>query len=497
MNSTTDMNIDSSSFLGSNDDALSDMITNWDIQDQQFLNPFAPVQANQQFIPGPYGQGTPDTSSQSEIGSDSIPESMSSTSDLQPMEDLPPSEETFKQVRQVMAELAAQMELWNQQKAHLLMQAMTYPAISSDEQVIQAKNSIRQQVAKITIEFNRAQARYQQLSALDSFKIKPAGSEDNNPTQGIKESIRPMVTNGRDVYPDPENETHQALVRAFKYKMIPTTGALSNEIDWDRVQIEQHKDAPTLKLNLEGVSDGAIPFTSVMAIMDFLHDFESYYVDLYTKTLFDHLAWRYMAKALKLANLHHQYENAIKAVDEKSRTWAKVEEVLRHDIFKLHVMQSYILEELFNTNLKSGEVAETFVHRIESYFRAAGIPELDKAVITKVVASLPDDGREKVVDHFKRFQDIPNLKALMSFIRANPSVVLGTRSDPFAWIKEKFGKKKSNNQPNNLAQRSQEAELSNKKPFQPRGGAIRNRNGPTNNRQRSAPYKGQRDQTGR
>ncbi|KAI8348171.1 hypothetical protein B0O80DRAFT_184222, partial [Mortierella sp. GBAus27b] len=239
MNSTTDMNIDSSSFLGSNDDALSDMITNWDIQDQQFLNPFAPVQANQQFIPGPYGQGTPDTSSQSEIGSDSIPESMSSTSDLQPMEDLPPSEETFKQVRQVMAELAAQMELWNQQKAHLLMQAMTYPAISSDEQVIQAKNSIRQQVAKITIEFNRAQARYQQLSALDSFKIKPAGSEDNNPTQGIKESIRPMVTNGRDVYPDPENETHQALVRAFKYKMIPTTGALSNEIDWDRVQIEQ------------------------------------------------------------------------------------------------------------------------------------------------------------------------------------------------------------------------------------------------------------------
>ncbi|KAG0203722.1 DNA photolyase phr1, partial [Mortierella sp. GBA43] len=268
-------------------------------------------------------------------------------------------------------------------------------------------------------------------------------------------------------------------------------------IDWDRVQIEQHKDAPTLKLNLEGVSEAAIPFTAVMAIMDFLHDFETHYVDLYTRTLFEHLAWRYMSKALKPADLHHQYEDAIKAVDEKARTWAKVEEVLRHDIFKLPVMQSEILRELFDTTLKTGEVAETYVHRIESFYRAAGIPGLDKAVITKVVASLPDDGREKVIDHFKKFQDITSLKALMAFIRANPSVVLGTRSNPFAWIKEKFGKKKSNNQPNNLAQRSQEAELSNKKPFQPRGGAIRNRNGPTNNRQRSAPYKGQRDQTGR
>jgi hypothetical protein len=105
MDNTNDMNIDDSSFLGSNDEVLSDMLADWDLQDQQFLGPYAPT--DPQFLPGPYGQSTPDTSSQSEIGSNSIPESVS---DIQPIEDLPPSEETFKQVRLVMADLAAKME---------------------------------------------------------------------------------------------------------------------------------------------------------------------------------------------------------------------------------------------------------------------------------------------------------------------------------------------------------------------------------------------------
>ncbi|KAG0205163.1 hypothetical protein BGX31_003027, partial [Mortierella sp. GBA43] len=166
MSNISDMNVDGSNTMDDNNNSFSDMFADWNLQDQQFPGTFVPVPTFVQQALGPYGQNTPDTSSQSEMGSASIPESLSDAQEIHPIDDLPTSEETFRQVRQIMAGLASQMEAWNQQKAHLLMQGMMYPDSSNDEQVIQAKNNIKQQVARITIEFKKAQKRYEELSEL-------------------------------------------------------------------------------------------------------------------------------------------------------------------------------------------------------------------------------------------------------------------------------------------------------------------------------------------
>jgi hypothetical protein len=66
-----------------------------------------------------------------------------------------------------------------------------------------------------------------------------------------------------------------------------------------------------------------------------------YYKAFLTKNLFDDLAWRYMIAALKPSELNLQYKKDILKIEEKNRTWDKVEECV-HDIFKLSIMQGEI-----------------------------------------------------------------------------------------------------------------------------------------------------------
>ncbi|KAF9342664.1 hypothetical protein BGX34_007842, partial [Mortierella sp. NVP85] len=105
----------------------------------------------------------------------------------------------------------------------------------------------------------------------------------------------------------------------------------------------------------------------------------------------------------------------------------------------LSVMQAEVLDGLFATKPRAGEDANTYVERIDVMFRAANVPEMERGVIIKMVAELPDEGREKVLSQFKQVSDIPNLQDLFDFIRANHSILKGHRSDPFAWVVSRYG----------------------------------------------------------
>ncbi|KAF9978795.1 hypothetical protein BGZ65_006857, partial [Modicella reniformis] len=64
---------------------------------------------------------------------------------------------------------------------------------------------------------------------------------------------------------------------------------------------------------------------------------------------------------------------------------------------------------------------------------------MGQALVTNIVADLTDEGREKVLCRFKKIESILSLDKLLEFIRATPSVVKSSISDPFSWVMTKFG----------------------------------------------------------
>ncbi|KAG0201019.1 hypothetical protein BGX31_003941, partial [Mortierella sp. GBA43] len=105
------------------------------------------------------------------------------------------------------------------------------------------------------------------------------------------------------------------------------------------------------------------------------------------------------------------------------------------------LMQNEILKELSLTEIQKGETAECYAERIELLFQVTDMPNMGPLVIAKIMASLSDEGQEKVITKFKDFELIPDLLSLLQFIRETPSIVKGTKADPFAWIVTKFGTK--------------------------------------------------------
>jgi len=340
-------------------------------------------------------------------------------------------EEAYRDIKMELNRLSSQMEEWNLQQAQLHIQLNRLPGTLDEQSADQKRTQIKAQIEKVKEAFEAADKEYKMYEGfMGKRKLQTIS------TSADGDIPRNYATSERDVCPVVSDEKHQALARIFKYKTIPVVSPQSMEIDWSRVQLEERKGAPILQLRLNGVPEADIPLKTVRTIVDFLHDFEVFYKDNLT-ILFGDLAWRYMLGALKASGLTFQYEKAIMSIDEKDRSWDKVEECI-HDIFKLSIMQAEILDELFATRLRSNEDAHTYVDRIEVMFRAANVPEMARGVITKIVAELPDEGREKVLYHFKKVRDIPSLEKLLEFIRSNPSVVKGTRTNPFAWVKTKF-----------------------------------------------------------
>ncbi|KAK3817554.1 MAG: hypothetical protein J3Q66DRAFT_340275 [Benniella sp.] len=239
-----------------------------------------------------------------------------------------------------------------------------------------------------------------------------------------------------DIRPVLSDRKHEAVARIFGYETIPVVSPHSLEINWSRVHYEYKEGAPTLQLQLHGVSAADIPLRIIGTIMDFLDAFEKFYKSIFD-ILFDDVAWRYMERALEPSNMSSKFDEAIMKIDKKHRHWGAIERCIR-DIFLLNRMQTEIFKDLFATRPRSGEDADRFAYRIKTMFRAANIPEMEKIIITKIHVELPDLGQERVRNHFKSVEDIPSLDMLLGFICDHPSLLRGHWTDPIAWIRNMF-----------------------------------------------------------
>jgi hypothetical protein len=242
-----------------------------------------------------------------------------------------------------------------------------------------------------------------------------------------------------DIPPVLSDRKHEAVARIFGYETIPIVSPHSLEINWSRVHYEYREGAPTLQLQLHGVSAADMPLRTIGTIMDFLDEFEVFYKSIFD-ILFDDVAWRYMGRALQPCGMTCKFDEAIKKIDTKHRHWGAIEGCIR-DIFRFNRMQNEIVKELVATRPRSGEDADRFAYRIKTMFRAANLPEMEKVVIFKIVANLPDLGKERVRDRFKKVEDIPSLDMLLGFLCNHPSLLRGYRTDPTAWVRSRFSDK--------------------------------------------------------
>jgi hypothetical protein len=308
-----------------------------------------------------------------------------------------------------------------------------------------AKQQFDHQMRPIEEDLNKAEAHYQLL--VNTLEAKEAMlQEHHNSRSQTPLSMSSSSSNHKsvlDVAPMDTNRKHLSLARVFNYKTIPVVDLETMEIDYSRVQLKDRKGAPTLDLKLESTARNNLSLKVVKGVVDFLNDFEAFYKDELTEDLFDDLAWRYMARALKAADLNTQYERLIKQHDYDPRHWKEVERCLSK-MFKFDLMRSEILGQLFNLKVEPQEDANSFVDRVEVLIKATGTENMGLPLYSKITATLPDAGQEKVLAAFnQQLETIPSVSALLSFIRRNPSVMTGSRSDPCAWLINKFAKKSS------------------------------------------------------
>jgi len=236
-----------------------------------------------------------------------------------------------------------------------------------------------------------------------------------------------------DVAPVEKNRKHAALARILNYKKIPVTDLISMDINYNRVQIKARSDAPVFKLRLKGVPMKDVSKTVVQGVVKFLEKFEKYYTRELTEDLFDDMAWRYMSLALEPSNISDLYDKTIVMPEYGDKTYYDVRRCISK-IFKFDLMKSQILSRLFSIEAEPEEDASKFVDRLEILIKAAGVEDMGYHLVCKIVEALPDVGREKVLAEYKSLERIDRTQDLLLFIRANPSVMSGKRSDPCTWL---------------------------------------------------------------
>jgi transposase InsO family protein len=232
------------------------------------------------------------------------------------------------------------------------------------------------------------------------------------------------------------NRKHEAVGKVFKYKRIPVLED-SIEIDFKRIQIEQRTGAPTFQLKLEGVARQDIALKVVTGAVAFLEKFEKYYTNYLTEDLFDDLAWRYMSFALEPSEMSNLFDKTIVLSEYENRSWKQVQRCLAK-IFQFDLMKSKLVSQLFSIVPSPNEDANSFVDRMEVLIKATGADERNYQLIAKIAEALPDAGREKIIAEFRSLDSVEGVSHLLRFIRSNPSVMMGRRSDPEAWFVSKF-----------------------------------------------------------
>jgi hypothetical protein len=360
-------------------------------------------------------------------------------------------DDAYHQVRAQMAYHLEQAKAWNIKKGQILRLKHAPKGDLTMEQVADRSTHVNLQLAKANTVIQEAMAEYRSLKEFLDFEREMMAHEPQE-AMALEEgqTLNPS-SQDTDIYPDDSDRIHQALVRIYKYKKIPVIQG-TKRVDWPRVTLCDHKGAPVFQLELKGVAKEKIAFVSVKAIVEFLRDFERFYKDNLTD-LFEYLAWKYMYRALTPSGLHQRFEESIGKVPLEKRNWQKVKNTIKA-LFKLRLMQNEILKELSLTEIQKGETAECYAERIELLFQVTDMPNMGPLVIAKIMASLSDEGQEKVIAKFQDFELIPDLTSLLQFIRETPSIVKGTKADPFAWIVTKFGTKYPTDRGSSLSEQS-------------------------------------------
>ncbi|KAF9339894.1 hypothetical protein BGX26_009190, partial [Mortierella sp. AD094] len=72
--------------------------------------------------------------------------------------------------------------------------------------------------------------------------------------------------------------------------------------------------------------------------------------------------------------------------------------------------------------------------------KASGEDDRHPALISRILASLPDAGREIVINKFGNPESIKTVGELVHFMRSYPSILVGNHTDIHAWYLFKFSK---------------------------------------------------------
>ncbi|KAG0000190.1 hypothetical protein BGZ79_006206 [Entomortierella chlamydospora] len=203
--------------------------------------------------------------------------------------------------------------------------------------------------------------------------------------------------------------------------MIPVVDPTSKKINYDRIQMIEFDGAPKLRLQLGGIQKCDLSAAIARRVLGFIDSFQNFYQVHLTTDLFDELAWRYMGIALETVGLTERFYRTIVYPVYGNKNWSQVK-ICLSNIFRLPLIQADVVEKLYAVKPLPSEDGRTYGDRIKMLLKASGEDDRHPALISRILASLPDAGREIVINKFGSPESIKTVGELVHFMRSYPSI---------------------------------------------------------------------------
>ncbi|KAF9578518.1 hypothetical protein BGW38_005636, partial [Lunasporangiospora selenospora] len=241
----------------------------------------------------------------------------------------------------------------------------------NNEELLQSQDEV--QSAAIQLAIDREQEAFEQVSKAFNLQMNCQDQlEDLTKLNALKRKTvsapsRDESMSVFDVAPVEGNRQHRALACLYGYKMIPVKNQVTNEVDFDRIPLQDRVKSPLLELKT-------------------------------TKTTKRERAIE-LVIVLQPTGLSSRFETSIKHPKYGDKSWDMTKACVM-DIFKFDMMQGELLQQLFSVAPLPNEDVHVFMDRVEHLIEAAGAKEGGQILCAKIVSCLPNIGQEKVGKHF-------------------------------------------------------------------------------------------------
>ncbi|KAG0230128.1 hypothetical protein BGW42_001153 [Actinomortierella wolfii] len=231
-----------------------------------------------------------------------------------------------------------------------------------------------------------------------------------------------------------------SIASLFGVEALPLVDPTTKEVAWDKLPDPPIcSSAPKLMVSPEIFEPPHVALELVTAFKTFVKSWKSFYdIMLQNDVLFSTVCHRLMVPALRVSSLDEEFERKMEEPQYKAKGWQRVERCL-YDLLHLDDLMATLNADLMNPVVLPGESMDEYCTRISLLYEYTENESFELRLIRVIYDQLTEDGRHRVLEHFKSLKEIKDPRSLLRFLRDYPSFIDGPRVDNIEWHRMRFG----------------------------------------------------------